>query len=253
MKKVKVAGTPRLWFHHPQGGKQCPGCGHPLVEKICCEVVEELGIEDRVIAITGVGCSTRAFLNFDFDGIMTAHGRAPDVATGIKRALRGWPIIFTIQGDGDCVAIGIEALLNAAFRGEKITIIMVNNANFGTTGGQMAPTTLPGQKTTTTPEGRDVQTFGFPVHAPELLAGIRGVVYAARGALNNPANWSRTKQYIKKALQKQIDGLGLSFVEVLSPCPPNWRMSPIEALKFIEEKMIPEFPLGEFKDVESME
>jgi 2-oxoglutarate ferredoxin oxidoreductase subunit beta len=183
---------------------------------------------------------------------MAAHGRPPDVATAIKRALRGRPIVITLQGDGDCIAIGAEALISAASRGEKITIIMVNNANYGTTGGQMAPTTLLGQITTTTPQGRDTSS-GFPIHVPEFLTSFKGVAYAARGSVHTPANYQRTKKYLKSAIKKQIDKVGLGFVEILAACPPDWHLSPVDSLKFIEEKMLPEFPLGEFKNIERVD
>jgi len=181
-----------------------------------------------------------------FDFIMTAHGRPPDVATAIKRILK-YPLVFTIQGDGDCIAIGAGSLINAAIRGEKITIIMLNNTNYGTTGGQMSPTTLLEQRTSTSPMGREPQNYGYPVHVPELLATLKGVAYTARGAFNTPANFQRTKNYLKKAFEAQKENLGLTFVEIIVACPPNWHLSPVDSLKLIEDKVIPEFPLGEFK------
>jgi len=174
------------------------------------------------------------------------------VATAIKRVLRDEPIVFTVQGDGDCVAIGAGSLFNAVARAERISVFMVNNANFGTTGGQLAPTTLMGQVTTTTPRGR-TPAEGYPVHVPEVLVNFKGVAYAARGAVHTPANYQRTKRYLKTAFQKQIDGVGFSFVEILAACPPDWHMTPVESLRFIEEKMIPEFPLGEFKNVDRID
>ena len=184
---------------------------------------------------------------------MAAHGRCPDAATGIKRIYHGRPIVFTIQGDGDCIAIGTESLIHSGARSEKITVIMVNNGNYGTTGGQLAPTTVTGQVTTTTPEGRDPNRDGYPIHAAELVAQIKGTVYSARGAVNTPANFQRTEKYVKTAFQKQIDNVGFSFVEILSACPAGWRKTPLESLKWIEERMIPEFPLGEFKNIDRIE
>jgi 2-oxoglutarate ferredoxin oxidoreductase subunit beta len=219
---------------------------------LLAEVIEELDIGGNTIGVSGVGCSTRMLLPLDIDGITTAHGRPPDVATAIKRSLRPEPIVFTLQGDGDSIAIGAGSLLSAALRGEQFTIIMLNNAIYGTTGGQMAPTTLLGQVTTTTPQGRQSDA-GFPAHVPELLAGIPGVAYAARGTVHTPASYQRTRKYLKTAFQTQIDKVGLSFVEILVACPPNWHLSPIECLTWIEEKMIAEFPLGEFKNAAKTE
>lgn len=246
-----VAGTPPLApkfffiFH-------CSGCGHPLVERLVCEVIGELGIAERTVNVSGAGCSSGFCIRaVDTDGFLGPHGRAPDIATAMKR-VRPDNIVYTVQGDGDCIAIGAESFLNAAGRAEKITVIMVNNANYGTTGGQMAPTTLMGQVTSTTPDGRATNQ-GFPMHVAELAAVIKGCVYSARGAVNSPANYNRTKKYVKTALQKQIGGLGFSFVEILSMCPSVWHMTPAESLKFISNEMIPEFPLGEFKNVDSFE
>lgn len=247
--RKQVSGTPRLYVRHPAGGRYCPGCHHPLVERLIAEVVEELNIEDDAVLVTGVGCSTRAYLVLDVDGIFAAHGRPPDVATAIKRSLHGRPIVITFQGDGDCIAIGADSLLNAVGRGERITVIMVNNGNYGMTGGQMAPTTLMGQHTTTTPTGRS-EVAGYPMHVPELLATLKGCVYAARGSVHTPANYQRTRKFLKTAVLKQMNNVGFSFVEILSACPSDWHLSPVESLNWIEEHMIPEFPLGEFKDVE---
>lgn len=251
MVKERVAGTPRLWVRHPAGARHCPGCHHPQVERLVCEVLEEMGLEGRAIGIAGVGCSTRFFTVVRVDGITTAHGHPPDVATGIKR-VRPDALVFTIQGDGDCIAIGAGALINAAARAEKITIVMVNNAGYGTTGGQMGPTTLMGQITSTTPLGRDPSS-GYPVHVAELIAPMKGVVYSARGSLHTPAHYQRTKRYLKAAFQKQVEGVGLSFLEVLAACPPDWHLTPVECLQWIEEEMVKEFPLGEFKSVDRLD
>ena len=245
-----VAGTPPLApklffiFH-------CAGCGHPLVERLVCEVIGELDIAGRTVNVSGAGCSSGFFIRaVDTDGFMGPHGRAADIATAMKR-VHPDNIVYTVQGDGDCIAIGAEGFLNAAGRAEKITVIMVNNANYGTTGGQMAPTSLMGQITSTTPEGRTVNQ-GFPMHVAELAASIKGCAYSARGAVNSPSNYKRTKKFVKTALQKQMSNLGFSFVEILSMCPSVWHLTPAESLKFINDKMIPEFPLGEFKNVDSV-
>lgn len=248
MEKVWVAGTPPLWEYHHSGLRYCPGCQHPILQRLLLEVMGEMGIAGRCIGVAGVGCNHRIFHEMKIDSMNCAHGRAPDVATGLKRAHHGWPLVFTVQGDGDCIAIGAGSLLNAAVRAEKITVIMANNVNYGTTGGQLAPTTLVGQVTTTTPEGRDPKVFGYPVHVPELLSTIQGVVYTARSALTSPANYQRTKTYLRAAFQKQLDGVGFGLVEIMTTCPTDWHMTPLESLKFVEEKMIPEFPLGEFKN-----
>ncbi len=228
----------------------CAGCGHPLVERLVCEVIGELGIAGRTVNVSGAGCSSGFCVRAcDTDGFMGPHGRATDIATAMKRVHPG-NIVYTVQGDGDCIAIGAEGFLNAAGRAEKITVIMVNNTTYGTTGGQMAPTTLRGQVTSTTPEGRGASQ-GFPMHVAELAAVVKGCVYSARGAVNSPANYSRTRKYISRAFQKQMDGVGFSFVEILSMCPSVWHMTPAESLKFVGNRMIKEFPLGEFKNVDS--
>ena len=252
MKKERVAGKTRLWIARPVVIPFCSGCQHSLIGKVICETVEELGIEGRAILVGGVGCHAVISFLVDFDGVQVAHGRAPDVASAMKRVLRGKPIIITIQGDGDCIAIGTEPFIQAAARGERITVIMANNAVYGTTGGQMAPTSIMGQTTATTPEGRQ-EVHGYPIHAAELIVGLKGVAYSARGAFTTPANYQRTKNYVKTALQKQIDDVGFSFVEILSACPPNWHLNPVECVEWIEERMIPEFPLGEFKNVDRLE
>ena len=244
--KIWVSGTPDLWHRHPGGSRQCPGCHQPLVEKIVADVLGELNIADNTIVVTGVGCSSRMALPIQADGILSAHGRAPDVATGIKRVLKGRPVVLTLQGDGDCAAIGAGSLLNAAMRAEKITIIMLNNTNFGMTGGQLSPTSLMEQATTTTPLGRS-EDFGYPAHIPELLVGIKGVSYTARSSVHTPAEYQRTKRYLKNALTAQIKKLGLSFLEIIVACPADWHLTPLQALDFIQENILSEFPLGEFK------
>lgn len=247
-KKEIVSPAPKTVIVPPPG---CPGCQHPTIGRIIAEVLDELDIADNVIGVTGIGCNAGAIALLNIDVLLGAHGRPPDEATAIKRLCPD-AIVFTIQGDGDCISIGAGPFIGALTRGEKITIIMCNNANYGTTGGQQAPTTLINQVTTTTSDGRKAATGGYPAHTAELAAVFKGVAYSARGALNNPANYQRTKKYVKKAFQKQLDGVGLSFVEILSACPPNWHMSPAESLKWINEEMLAEFPVGEFKDVDQI-
>ena len=251
MEKSLIAGKPRLWHRDAGRFPYCPGCQSPLLERLLSETIEELGIEDHVIGVTGVGCHARMCLPVDIDAVQAIHGRAVDVATGLKRTLDGEPIVFTVQGDGDCSSIGGGALLGACSRCEGITIIMLNNVNYGTTGGQMGPTTLLGQVTTTTPQGRTTE-HGYPLHVPEFLATIKGVCYAARGALATFGQYTKTKRYIKRALSKQPDKIGLSFVEVITACPPNWHMTTEQAIRRIKEEIIKEFPLGEFKDVDAI-
>ncbi len=225
----------------------CPGCLGPVAVRGIYEALDDLQLLGKAIVIRGIGCAIGSISRIGVDSVLAAHGRAPDVATAIKRILK-YPLVFTAQGDGDCFAIGAGSLMNAAARGEKITVIMFNNTIYGTTGGQMGPTTTIGQKTTTTPEGRDPTANGYPAHVPELMAALPGVAYSARGSVNNPANLGRVKKYLKKAFQAQMEGLGLSLVEIIIACPTNWHLSPIDSLKFAEEKVLPEFPLGEFRN-----
>ena len=250
--RERVAGRQKLLVPQIAGFVYCPGCHEPLAARAIADVLEELGIGDRTLGVFGIGCSSFLLGILDIDVDLGPHGRPPDMATGLKRV---YPdnIVFTVQGDGDLMSIGADPLLGALTRAEKITIIMLNNAVYGTTGGQMAPTSLAGQVTTTTPGGRDIAHFGFPAHAAEMIATFKGAAYSARGAFNTPYNYERTRGYIKTAFRKQMDSVGLSFVEILCACPANWRMSPIDSLKWIEEKMIPEFPLGEFKNVDRIE
>ena len=225
----------------------CSGCGHGVVHRIVAEVVDELGIREKVVGISPVGCAVLGYDYWNFDVSEAAHGRTPAVATGMKRA-RPDLIIFTYQGDGDLAAIGTAEIIHAANRGENITVVFVNNAVYGMTGGQMAPTTLVDQVTKTTPRGRDVTSIGAPLLVCEMLAVCQESKFLVRTALNNPKNVNKTKKYIKKAFQNQIDGIGFSLVEILSPCPTYWGVEPLDALKWVEEKMIPYFPLGVVKD-----
>ncbi|MBO8127700.1 MAG: 2-oxoglutarate oxidoreductase [Peptococcaceae bacterium] len=224
----------------------CPGCTHGIVHRIIAQCIDELGIREDTIGVCPVGCSVFAYEYFNCDMIEAAHGRAPAVATGVKRVLPD-RVVFTYQGDGDLAAIGTAEVVHAAARGEKITTIFINNAVFGMTGGQMAPTTLVGQKTTTTPKGRDRETTGSPLRVAELLSTVEGAVYVARVSVHNPASVIRAKKAIKKAFEVQLQGLGFAIVEVLSTCPTNWGLSPVEALEWLEKNMVPIFPLGEFR------
>jgi len=226
----------------------CPGCGHSIVHRIVAELVDEMDLQDKVIGIPPPGCSVFAYNYLDVDMAESAHGRGAAVATGIKRAFPE-AIVFTYQGDGDLAAIGTGGTIHAANRGENITAIFINNAVYGMTGGQMAPTTLWNQKTTTTPYGRDVKIEGYPLKMSEMVALVKGAIYIERTAVNSPANIRKTKKAIRKAFQVQIDGLGFSLVEILSPCPTNWKMSPLESWQWIDEEMTKEFPLGVIKDI----
>jgi len=224
----------------------CPGCTHGIIHRIVAECVDEMNMRENTIGICPVGCSVLAYDYFNFDMLEAAHGRAPAIATGIKRILPDRCLI-TYQGDGDLASIGMAEIVHASARGEKITVIFVNNTVYGMTGGQMAPTTLLGQVTTTSPYGRKKEEAGYPIRMAELLATNEGSAYISRVAVNNPANVIKAKKSIKKALQTQMKGIGFSMVEVLSTCPTNWGLSPIEGLKWLEENMIPYYPLGEFK------
>ncbi len=227
----------------------CPGCTHGIIHRLVAEVIDELGIEGKTIGVAPVGCSVFAYNYFNCDMQEAAHGRAPAVATGIKRAVPG-SIVFTYQGDGDLAAIGTAETVHSAARGENITVIFVNNAIYGMTGGQMAPTSLVGQVTQTTPYGRNPETQGYPIRVCEMLSQVEGTTYAERVAVNNVKNVRAAKKAIKKAFENQINGKGFSIVEVLSACPTNWGLSPVESLNWIEEKMMPVFPLGVYKDKE---
>ena len=225
----------------------CPGCSHGLIERLVMESIEELGVQDRVIAVPGVGCAGLAAAYYNCDCHSPSHGRALAVATGIKR-VRPENIVFTYQGDGDLASIGMMETIHAANRGEVLTTIMANNAAYGMTGGQASPTTLIGQRTTTSQQGRTVKANGYPVHMSELLSQLDGVYYIERVTVNNVANIRKAKKAIKHAFQNQIEGKGFNFVEVLASCPTTWRMDPVDAAKWIDTNMIPEYPLGVFVD-----
>ncbi len=225
----------------------CPGCGHGIVHRIVAELLEELDVGKRAVCVNPAGCAVLAYKYFDIDMIESAHGRGTAIATGVKRAKPDL-FVFTYQGDGDLSAIGTAETIHSANRGEHITVIFINNAVYGMTGGQMAPTTLVGMKTTTTPLGRNHVFDGYPLHITDVVAQFPGVTYAERVAVNSPAAIQKTKKAIRNAFQVQVDQQGYSIVEVLSPCPTNWKMNPVDSFKWIGEVMEKEFPLGVLAD-----
>lgn len=227
----------------------CPGCTHGIIHRITAEVLEELGVLGESVGVAPVGCSVLAYEYFNCDMHEAAHGRAPAVATGIKR-VHPEKVVFTYQGDGDLASIGTAEAVHVAHRGEKITTIFVNNAIYGMTGGQMAPTTLIGQKATTSPLGRTVEHSGMPLKVSEMFATIHGAAYIARVSVDTPANVRKAKKAIKEAFQCQIDGKGFSMVEVLSTCPTNWGMTPKDSLTWLRDNMMPYYPMGNFRTPE---
>lgn len=241
----KVFGRPESLRSAPF--RFCPGCGHSILHRLTAECLDELGIRERTIAIAPIGCAVFAYDFFNFDVIEIPHGRPPAGATGLKR-VQPDKIIISYQGDGDLAAIGTAEIIHAANRGENITVLFVNNANYGMTGGQMAPTTLAGQKTTTTPSGRNKAHDGPPLRVAELIAALDGVSFVARTALDSPADTIKTKKLLKKAITYQMEGKGFSLLEVLSPCPTSWKLTPKESLKWVREEMCASFPPGIFKD-----
>lgn len=225
----------------------CPGCTHGVIHRLVAEVIDELGILDKTVGVAPVGCSVLAYDYFACDMFEAAHGRAPAVATGIKRSVPG-SVVFTYQGDGDLAAIGTAEIVHAAARGENITTIFVNNCIYGMTGGQMAPTTLPGQVTETSPYGRDVKQAGYPIKVAEMLSTLEGAVYVERVSVDSVPNVIKAKKAIKKAFELQLEGKGFTLIEVLSICPTNWGLSPQESFKWLRENMIPFYTLGVKKD-----
>ena len=223
----------------------CPGCTHGIAHRLVAEAIDELDIEGKTIGVSPVGCAYNNYLYFNCDMVQAAHGRAPAVATGIKRSLPG-NVVFTYQGDGDLAAIGTSEIVHAAARGETITVIFINNTIYGMTSGQMAPTTLLGQMTTTTPFGRDPRTNGYPIRVSEMLATMEGPAYIERVSLHDVKHIRKAKEAIKKAFRVQLAGKGFSMVEVLSTCPTNWGLDPVEALERVEREMIPHYPLEVF-------
>ena len=230
----------------------CPGCTHGVIHKLVAETLVELDVLGDTVGVAPVGCAVFCYDYFNCDMHEAAHGRAPAVATGIKRVLPE-NVVFTYQGDGDLAAIGTAEIVHAAMRGEKITTIFVNNAVYGMTGGQMAPTTLVGQKATTAPMGRSFEHYGSPIQMAEMLSTLGGAAYIERASVTTPAQIARAKRAIKKAFEIQIQGLGFTMIEVLSTCPTNWGMTPVEALGWLNDNMIPAFPLGVFRDVTKKE
>jgi 2-oxoglutarate ferredoxin oxidoreductase subunit beta len=222
----------------------CPGCTHGIIHRLVAEVLDELGVRERAIGVAPVGCSVLAYNYFDLDFAEAAHGRAPAMATGIKR-VNPDNVVFTYQGDGDLASIGLAEVVHAANRGELITVIFVNNAIYGMTGGQMAPTTLPGQVTKSSPTGRDVKTAGFPMRMAEILGGLPGVAYITRGHVSDVAGIRRAKKAINMAFRAQLEGLGFSMVELLSTCYTNWGLTVSDAMRWVQESMIPYYPLGD--------
>ncbi|KXG75075.1 thiamine pyrophosphate-dependent enzyme [Thermotalea metallivorans] len=239
----RTSGLTEKPFHY------CPGCTHGVIHRLVGEVLEELGVLGKAIGVAPVGCSVLAYDYFNCDMHEAAHGRAPAVATGIKR-VHPDKVVFTYQGDGDLASIGTAEIVHAAHRGEKITTIFVNNAIYGMTGGQMAPTTLIGQKATTAPYGRDANHAGMPLRVAEMLATITGAVFVERVAVDTPANIRKAKKAIKKAFEVQLEGKGFGIVEILSTCPTNWGLTPTEAIKWLQDNMMPYYPLGNFRTPE---
>jgi len=228
----------------------CPGCTHGIVHRLVAETLDELGIEGKTVGIAPVGCSVLAYEFFACDMVQAAHGRAPAVATAIKR-VNPDNVVFAYQGDGDLASIGMAETVHAATRGENITVIFINNAIYGMTGGQMAPTTLPGQITQTSPYGRNAATEGFPIRVSEMLATLDGVALAQRVTVDSPKNVRAAKKAIKKAFEYQIEGVGYTIIEVVSTCPTNWGLTPVDALQWMRDKMLPYYPLGTYKDIKA--
>ncbi|HEX9014147.1 MAG TPA: thiamine pyrophosphate-dependent enzyme [Anaerolineaceae bacterium] len=224
----------------------CPGCTHGVAHRLVAEVIDEMGMRNRAIGVASVGCSVFAYNYFNFDFVQAPHGRAPAMATGVKRVCPD-ALVMTYQGDGDLASIGTAEIIHAATRGENLTVIFINNANYGMTGGQMAPTTLPGQKTSSSPLGRDVEVAGYPIRTVELLSKLDGTSYAVRRSLHDPKNIRLAKKALRTAFEVQMRGLGFAIVELLSTCPTNWGLTPQEALGWLEEKMLPYYPLGDYK------
>ncbi len=244
-------------FSRPESLKEaafrfCPGCGHSIVHRQIAEVIDQMNLRERTIGIAPVGCAVFAYDYFNFDVIECPHGRPPAIATALKRVLPD-RVVFSYQGDGDLASIGMAEIIHAANRGENLSVFFINNANYGMTGGQMAPTTLIGQKTTTTPSGRNPATEGYPLRVAELLATIEGVRFSARTAIDGIRGIKRTRQLIEKVFRYQLEDRGFSILEILSPCPTDWGMSPTDSLQWIGETMEKVYPLGIFKDIEDIE
>jgi 2-oxoglutarate ferredoxin oxidoreductase subunit beta len=253
---LKQRTPEKLTYERPQSltdvyTHYCPGCTHGTAHRLVAEVIDELGIGQRTILVASVGCSVFAYNYFDLDACEAAHGRAPAMATGIKRVNPG-TIVFTYQGDGDLASIGTAEIIHAASRGEQITTIFLNNAIYGMTGGQMAPTSLIGQKTTSSPFGRTVDLAGHPLRIAELLAGLPGTAYSVRRSLHDARHVNQAKKAIRLAFQAQIEGLGFSIVELLSTCPTNWGLTAAESCDWVRDAMVPAYPLGDYKVAEEL-
>jgi 2-oxoglutarate ferredoxin oxidoreductase subunit beta len=224
----------------------CPGCTHGVATRLIAEVIDEMGIREKTIGVASVGCSVFVYNYLNMDFVQGPHGRAPAMATGVKRVLPE-RVVFTYQGDGDLASIGMAEIVHAATRGENISVFFLNNTNYGMTGGQMAPTSLPGQKTTSSPNGRDVETQGYPIRVSEMLSTLDGASYVVRRSLHDAKSIRQAKKAIRMAFETQVRGLGFSMVELLSICPTNWGMTPLNAVQWLNEKMIPYYPLGDYK------
>jgi 2-oxoglutarate/2-oxoacid ferredoxin oxidoreductase subunit beta len=248
---MNAASNGNLVYERPRSLSEtpthyCPGCTHGVAHRLIAEVMDEMDIRGQTIGVAPVGCSVFAYNYFDCDFVEAAHGRAPAMATGIKRVLPD-RFVFTYQGDGDLASIGMGEIMHAAARGENFTVIFINNAIYGMTGGQMAPTTLPGQKTTSSPNGRDVEQMGFPLRMAEILSTLDGAGYVVRRSLHDPKNIRLSKKAIRTAFEAQKRGLGFSMVELLSTCPTNWGVTPLNALVWLQEHMLPAYPVGDYK------
>lgn len=255
---IPVAGQRQeeVVFHRPEAltsvyTHYCPGCTHGTAHRLVAEVIDELGIREDTILVASVGCSVFAYNYFEVDSCEAAHGRAPAMATGVKR-VHPDKIVFTYQGDGDLASIGGNEILHAALRGERITVIFVNNAIYGMTGGQLAPTSPEGMVTSSSPFGRDPMLSGYPIHMTEMLAAMPGVALAVRRSMHSVAEMRKTKKAIRQAFRAQIEGLGLGIVEILSSCPTNWHLEPTAALDYIRDRVLPEYPIGDFKVAEQL-
>lgn len=251
IREVELDVHEEIVYERPKALEQtythyCPGCTHGTAHRLVAEVIEELDLIDRTIMVAPVGCAVLAYNYFKLDSAEAAHGRAPAMATGIKR-VNPDSIVFTYQGDGDLASIGIAEAIHAAVRGENITVIFINNAIYGMTGGQMAPTSIIGQVTTSSPQGRDLDQTGFPMQVAELIANLPGTAYCVRRSLHDSKHIIQAKKAIRIAFQAQLRGLGFSLVELLSSCPTNWGMEPQDALDWIVENMVPQYPLGDYK------
>jgi 2-oxoglutarate ferredoxin oxidoreductase subunit beta len=251
MATLTAEPTEKLVYQRPEALAEvhthyCPGCTHGTAHRLVAEVLDELGMQEQAVLVASVGCSVFSYNYFDVDACEAAHGRACAMATGVKR-VNPDNIVFTYQGDGDLASIGLAETMHAAIRGEKITVIFINNAIYGMTGGQMAPTSLIGQKTTSSPFGRDEQLTGNPIHVAEMMGNIPGVAYSVRRSLHDARHVIKAKKAIHTAFQAQMKGLGFSIVELLSSCPTNWKMTPSQALQWVEAEMLPTYPLGDYK------